>query len=418
MAPWAALLLGAAAAKAVDRLEGDRRAALRLAVVAAIAAAALALAGPLLPELAARGLPPALGRDLAGNLQDGLVHAAAFCGALAAGVGLALRRRLALGAVLVAAVGLDLAAANVRAYELQSPAVLVPGGPLATYLRSRPGLERVLTPWEPFVDRRGLTSNEACNLLGARTLVSSWNVAAGVGNFDTYTGAMPARAGEIEWELSPDRWLPAVGLWGVGHVVIPGRLEVVRELGVKGPIEVEAKDPSAPAWLAPVPHRPRVYLAARVRQATPQEARAFALDPASAGGDLTVVEGPVPALQDTGGGQVAIAAETSGSVRIEVHAPGPALLVLNDAWAPGWMASIDGAAVPVLRANYLVRAVAIPAGAHEVLFRYRTPGLLAGWLVALAGGLGLLLLAWRERRGSLPGDPGRAHAARAPIRAA
>jgi hypothetical protein len=46
-------------------------------------------------------------------------------------------------------------------------------------------------------------------------------------------------------------------------------------------------------------------------------------------------------------------------------------LLLNDVWHPWWFAEIDGAPAPVLRANGLFRAVALPQGEHEIRFRFR-----------------------------------------------
>jgi len=60
------------------------------------------------------------------------------------------------------------------------------------------------------------------------------------------------------------------------------------------------------------------------------------------------------------------------SIAIETHAPaGGGWLVLNDAWHPWWFATLDGEEAPVLRANVMFRAVAIPEGRHEVRFDFR-----------------------------------------------
>lgn len=37
----------------------------------------------------------------------------------------------------------------------------------------------------------------------------------------------------------------------------------------------------------------------------------------------------------------------------------------------GWVASIDGESVPVLKTNFLLRGIQIPAGTHEIVFEYR-----------------------------------------------
>ena len=48
-----------------------------------------------------------------------------------------------------------------------------------------------------------------------------------------------------------------------------------------------------------------------------------------------------------------------------------ALLVTSELSYPGWRASVDGEAVPVVTVNAAFRAVELPAGAHSVRFRYR-----------------------------------------------
>ncbi|MGD8699521.1 MAG: YfhO family protein [Gemmatimonadales bacterium] len=58
--------------------------------------------------------------------------------------------------------------------------------------------------------------------------------------------------------------------------------------------------------------------------------------------------------------------------KLEVEASGPALLVVSDNYYPAWRATVDGEPVPVVRANYLMRAVPVPAGAHQVEFVYNS----------------------------------------------
>jgi len=62
--------------------------------------------------------------------------------------------------------------------------------------------------------------------------------------------------------------------------------------------------------------------------------------------------------------------EPSG-VAIEVEAAADAFLILSDLHYPGWQATVDGKPVEMLRANYVMRAVHVPAGQHTVEFQYK-----------------------------------------------
>ncbi|MCK6474578.1 MAG: YfhO family protein [Planctomycetes bacterium] len=56
---------------------------------------------------------------------------------------------------------------------------------------------------------------------------------------------------------------------------------------------------------------------------------------------------------------------------VEVDASAPALLVLKEAYYPGWRARIDGAELNCIPANAWMRAVPVPAGRHTVELYYR-----------------------------------------------
>ncbi len=92
------------------------------------------------------------------------------------------------------------------------------------------------------------------------------------------------------------------------------------------------------------------------------------------------------------------------TLAVVVQTPAPAYLVLAEAFYPGWEATIDGAPVPIVRANTAFRAVYLPEpGEHTVLLRFRPPSVIAGLAASaitltacIAGGIATL----RRRRAS------------------
>jgi hypothetical protein len=91
-----------------------------------------------------------------------------------------------------------------------------------------------------------------------------------------------------------------------------------------------------------------------------------------------------------------IAEEEPERVAAEVNTDAAGILVLTDLAYPGWKASVDGKPAHLLTADGLFRAVAVPAGSHRVVFRYRPLSFYGGVAVSLAA-LAALLRGMRER---------------------
>ncbi len=58
----------------------------------------------------------------------------------------------------------------------------------------------------------------------------------------------------------------------------------------------------------------------------------------------------------------------------------------------GWKAFIDGKPAPYFRANYVLRAMIVPAGSHEIEFRFEPRVYFTGEKISFAGSLLLILL--------------------------
>jgi hypothetical protein len=245
------------------------------------------------------------------------------------------------------------------------------------------------------VHREGLGEYEAYARWFVRRLDAANNVEARVGNLQNYVALVPARAMRFERRRYGRPLTTGAGLLGIGHAVVPSDRTEAAKLGVDPAWPVEAVDEEADLALRALPHRPRAYLAAAVRVVDRRNAMEFLLhaDPLS---EESVVEGPVPSGAGRAVGEATLAEDRPERVAISVLTDRPALLVLNDAYAEGWTATVDGARAEILPANYLARGVWVPAGAHEVVFRYATPGLVAGWLVL--GAAALALAGWSAVR--------------------
>jgi hypothetical protein len=72
-------------------------------------------------------------------------------------------------------------------------------------------------------------------------------------------------------------------------------------------------------------------------------------------------------------GSVQITAYAPKEVDIKVQATTSAILLLNDRYDQDWHVRVDGKLQPVLRLNYIMRGVYLPAGDHTIEFRFEPP---------------------------------------------
>ena len=88
---------------------------------------------------------------------------------------------------------------------------------------------------------------------------------------------------------------------------------------------------------------------------------------------------PKPALATT----AEIVEYLPNRVTVRVSGSAAGWLVLADVWFPGWTCTIDREPTPIHRANFLFRAVAIPAGEHEVTFTFAPRSYAVGLRISL-----------------------------------
>ncbi len=147
---------------------------------------------------------------------------------------------------------------------------------------------------------------------------------------------------------------------------------------------------------------PRARAVGRARALEGERALAALLEPGFDPAAEVVLSGPgaegAAAAVRPGPSDVRIAELRAERVRLEAELAEPGVVVLADAYDPGWRARVDGRDAEVMRANVAFRAVAVPAGRHVVEMRYRPRSVALGLSLSAAGLLALTALAFVSRR--------------------
>lgn len=91
---------------------------------------------------------------------------------------------------------------------------------------------------------------------------------------------------------------------------------------------------------------------------------------------------------------------TRNSLDVAVDTPVAGMLVVAEAWYPGWQASINGQLVACVPVNAWMRGVVVPAGRTDVHLSYRPNGLALGVGISLISLLVLLWATWWPRNNS------------------
>lgn len=103
-------------------------------------------------------------------------------------------------------------------------------------------------------------------------------------------------------------------------------------------------------------------------------------------GTMAVVEKPLPQeISKPDSASAEITEYQSRSITIKAYTSSPALLVLSEVYYPaGWKAYIDGNEAEIFKTNYILRSVVVPAGNHDIRFKFDPPMYSAGWNLSRA----------------------------------
>ena len=125
--------------------------------------------------------------------------------------------------------------------------------------------------------------------------------------------------------------------------------------------------------------------------------------------DLPLAQLPAAAAADTLPGRSIVLVEYHANrLRYEYSTPAEAVAVFSEIYYDkGWTATIDGEEAPAFRADYVLRAMRLPAGTHVVEWRFRAPGWRAAEtvtgicsVVILVSAAAVVLAVRRKRRGN------------------
>ncbi|MBU6119920.1 YfhO family protein [Hymenobacter siberiensis] len=99
------------------------------------------------------------------------------------------------------------------------------------------------------------------------------------------------------------------------------------------------------------------------------------------------------ATYDIAGSSIALTNYSPDELKYRYNATQAGLVVFSEIYyADGWQAFIDGKPVPHIRADYVLRALQVPAGAHTIEFKFEPKSYAVGNAVSLVASIALLLV--------------------------
>lgn len=379
-------LLAAAAAAGLDAAYREPRRFRRIAVAAVALAFSCAIAAGIL------ALRPSLARDL---LRSDLLVAIGISMLIAAAAIVGRTRPALAASALIALAAADLYRVNgallptvgwdeLRRVPPTLQAMTRGDDPLRIY---SDGVGR--PPVAPFPDAfhqdRHLLLMEVANLFG----VANLNAPASINLRDH------ERLAELIERVPLDRVAPLLAAFNTAYVTSDQDLRRYPGLEL-----VRAPQSAIDAYVYRVPSpAPRAYVPDEIEPVGRAEdaidylrgATAPATRVAVAAGDV-----PLGGIPERMRGRATLTAYRAEEIELDAAMDTAGLLVLTDSFYPGWEADIDGAATPIVRANYFARGIFVPRGTHHVVFRYRPGSHRAGVLVStIALLVGLVLIVRR-----------------------
>jgi len=121
--------------------------------------------------------------------------------------------------------------------------------------------------------------------------------------------------------------------------------------------------------------------------------------------DSVRIASSMPKADQVDAGSVRVTQFKPNRIRLQAEMKRSAFVVVSEVFYPGWEAMVDGQPAPLLAGDYILRAVPVPAGKHEIVLRFRPRSFIWGLtisLISLAGVIaGLAFTRGGESKGAL-----------------
>lgn len=212
-----------------------------------------------------------------------------------------------------------------------------------------------------------------------------------LGGYDPLTPRDPAALTEVNYGLEPK----LLDMLAVRYILLGDTMTI----DTSGYREV-ARDPASGAIIYERSTlQSRAFVVHRLEVAPHADALTRMTDAAFDPRKTALVESPPGcALADAPGkDSVTLVSDALDRVTFDVRAASDGFLVMSDTFYPGWRAEIDGKPLPVVRANFALRGICLPAGDHKVVFIFDPVALKIGGFLSIIG-LGIVIVSSLKRR--------------------
>ena len=88
----------------------------------------------------------------------------------------------------------------------------------------------------------------------------------------------------------------------------------------------------------------------------------------------------------------------SNKISGEIDMSDDGILCITIPYSKGWRAYVDGQKTDISRANTMCMGLKLTEGHHEIVLKYHTPGLLAGFILSISGIFLLIISSLYEKK--------------------